>query len=182
MRILPEVDAAASSVDVIHAVPTWYASMQVHERVQLAEAGFGDASACGYSDFSSRSAAFGTYATGAAKAAGRSTQGMSTEGIAIMKATRCKKKKKEEPAPKKKDLSHIKMCAVCQAHGIVKKQYGYRVIDEECEECGGEGVVPVMQMAISAEVSIERLTRRIAECDSLDKLEQLGEQLRALQP
>ena len=38
-------------------------------------------------------------------------------------------------------LSDIVMCQACQALGIVKKHYGYRVIDEECQTCGGEGVL-----------------------------------------
>ena len=71
------------------------------------------------------------------------------------------------------------MCAVCQAHGTVKKQYGYRVIDEQCDECDGEGVVPVKQAPVSNEPDIARLTRLIAECDSLDELEGLEAQLRA---
>ena len=32
-------------------------------------------------------------------------------------------------------LQDIVMCQACQAHGIVKKQYGYRVMDETCEMC-----------------------------------------------
>ena len=38
-------------------------------------------------------------------------------------------------------MADIIMCQACAAQGTVKKQYGYRVIDEQCETCAGEGVV-----------------------------------------
>ena len=38
-------------------------------------------------------------------------------------------------------LSNVKMCVVCQAQGTVKRQYGFRVMDEQCENCNGEGSV-----------------------------------------
>ena len=34
-------------------------------------------------------------------------------------------------------LSNVKMCVMCQAMGTVKRQYGFRVMDEQCEACNG---------------------------------------------
>ena len=30
-------------------------------------------------------------------------------------------------------LNNVKMCMQCQAQGMVKRQYGFRVMDERCE-------------------------------------------------
>ena len=37
-------------------------------------------------------------------------------------------------------LSNVKMCVMCQAMGTVKRQYGFRVMDEQCEACNGARV------------------------------------------
>ena len=57
------------------------------------------------------------------------TQGSSTGGLAALdKETNDR-------------LSEIVMCQNCQAHGTVKVQYGFRVMDQQCSTCGGEGVI-----------------------------------------
>jgi hypothetical protein len=74
------------------------------------------------------------------------------------------------------ELKHpIIMCQQCQAHGIIKKQYGYRVIDEQCDKCGGEGVI-VMKPKLASEELQEKAARveaMIDEAESLEELERL---------
>merc|ERR1711948_129780 len=38
-------------------------------------------------------------------------------------------------------LSKVKICSACNANGTIKRQYGYRVMDEVCEKCDGEGCI-----------------------------------------
>ena len=65
------------------------------------------------------------------------------------------------------------MCQACQAHGIVKKQYGYRVMDEQCEQCGGEGMIIQKPKLASEELQekVARVEALIVEVDSLEDLE-----------
>ena len=81
-------------------------------------------------------------------------------------------------------LDAMKMCATCQAHGIVKVQYGYRVMDQVCETCKGEGVLvngkPIEHAGVDADSDagnrrrrLERLIELIEKCDDLDELQRL---------
>lgn len=73
-------------------------------------------------------------------------------------------------------LSDIVMCQNCQAHGTVKKQYGFRVMDEQCEVCGGEGVIRKgLQKYASAELKakVKQVEALVAACEDLDELERL---------
>lgn len=67
------------------------------------------------------------------------------------------------------------MCQQCQAHGIVKKQYGFRVIDEQCDKCGGEGIIMHRPTPASGELreKIFRVEAMISELDSIEDLERL---------
>jgi len=65
------------------------------------------------------------------------------------------------------------MCQACQAHGIVKKHYGYRVMDEQCETCGGEGMIIQKPKVASEELQekVARVEALIEEADNLEDLE-----------
>ncbi|KAL1524292.1 hypothetical protein AB1Y20_019195 [Prymnesium parvum] len=69
----------------------------------------------------------------------------------------------------------VLMCHACQAHGIVKKQYGYRVMDETCDRCGGEGMIIQKPRPASEELKAKmaRVEALIGEADSLEELERL---------
>lgn len=69
----------------------------------------------------------------------------------------------------------VLMCQACQALGIVKKQYGYRVMDEQCERCGGEGVITQKPKPANEELQekIKRVEALIEASDDLNELEQL---------
>ena len=75
----------------------------------------------------------------------------------------------------------VLMCQQCQAHGVVKKQYGYRVIDEQCDKCGGEGVIVNRPKPASDELrkKISRVEALIEQVDSLEELERLEAALKA---
>ena len=78
-------------------------------------------------------------------------------------------------------LSDIVMCQGCQALGTVKKQYGYRVIDEECNLCDGEGVVRKGQAKYaSAELKqkVRQVEALVASSEDLDELERLESALK----
>jgi hypothetical protein len=73
-------------------------------------------------------------------------------------------------------LNDITMCSQCQAQGVVKKQYGFRVIDEQCESCGGEGIIRRGQSKPASEElreKVKRVEALIAEAEDLDELERL---------
>ena len=73
-------------------------------------------------------------------------------------------------------LNDLVMCSQCQALGIVKRQYGFRVIDEQCEGCDGEGVIRKgLGKLASAELreKVQKVEALIADCEDLDELERL---------
>ena len=73
-------------------------------------------------------------------------------------------------------LSDIVMCQACQALGLFKKHYGYRVIDEECQTCGGEGVLRKGQAKYASDElkqKVKRVEAMVDECDDIDELERL---------
>ena len=58
----------------------------------------------------------------------------------MSKRSEAKAKYGDQPQEAKvSPLNEVIMCMACQAHGTVKRQYGFRVIDEVCEQCDGEG-------------------------------------------
>jgi len=80
-----------------------------------------------------------------------------------------------------KRLNEIIMCQACQAHGVVKRQYEFRVIDETCEVCGGEGVLKKgMSKDASEELKekVKRVEDLVANAADLDELERLEAALR----
>ena len=73
-------------------------------------------------------------------------------------------------------LSDIVMCQGCQALGTVKRQYDYRVIDEECNLCDGEGVLRKGQAKYAtAELKqkVREVEAMVAASEDLDELERL---------
>jgi len=80
-----------------------------------------------------------------------------------------------------KDLPNpVVMCQACQALGTIKKQYGYRVMEEVCERCGGEGMI-IQKPKVASEELLEKVARveaLIGEADSLEELERLEEALK----
>ena len=82
------------------------------------------------------------------------------------------------------ELPSVRICPDCQAHGVRKVQYGYRVMDQVCETCKGEGVLvngkPIEHAGVDADSDpgnrrrrLERLIELIERCDDLDELERL---------
>eukprot|EP00325_Prymnesiales_sp_UTEX-LB-985_P023830 CAMPEP_0174719230 /NCGR_PEP_ID=MMETSP1094-20130205/30862_1 /TAXON_ID=156173 /ORGANISM="Chrysochromulina brevifilum, Strain UTEX LB 985" /LENGTH=194 /DNA_ID=CAMNT_0015919501 /DNA_START=56 /DNA_END=640 /DNA_ORIENTATION=- len=67
------------------------------------------------------------------------------------------------------------ICSTCQAHGTLKKQYGFRVIDEVCSACDGEGCFVKGEKKASFELrdKVAAVERLIAQCEDLDELEKL---------
>lgn len=87
-------------------------------------------------------------------------------------------------APKMKvpELKHpIIMCQACQAHGTIKKQYGFRVLDEQCDTCKGEGIIVQKPKPASEELQekVAAVEAMIGEVDSLEELERLEGALKA---
>jgi len=73
-------------------------------------------------------------------------------------------------------LNEIVMCQACQALGTVKKQYGFRVLDEECGTCGGEGIIRKGQSKLASEELCEKVKRveaLVAAATDLEELERL---------
>jgi len=77
-------------------------------------------------------------------------------------------------------LTELVMCQGCQALGTVKKQYGYRVIDEVCEQCDGEGCFVKGQgkkASRDLKEKVKQVEALVAACEDLDELEKLEEAL-----
>lgn len=72
--------------------------------------------------------------------------------------------------------------------GFVKKQYGFRVLQEQCPDCGGEGLFGAKAPAdeLDAEHArkqrITQLEMAIERADSLAELETLEAELLRLTP
>ena len=77
-------------------------------------------------------------------------------------------------------LADIIMCQGCGAMGTVKKQYGYRVIDEQCETCNGEGVVRkglAKQASEELKEKCRKVEALVEAAEDLETLERLEEAL-----
>ena len=82
-------------------------------------------------------------------------------------------------------ITDIKMCQACQAHGTVKKQYGYRVLEEVCDQCNGEGCfVPGKdkKASLDLKMKVQQVERLVEECEDLDELEKYEDALRKRTP
>jgi len=64
-----------------------------------------------------------------------------------------------------------------QAQGIIKRQYGHRVMDEVCEACNGEGCIVTKPPTL--EQKIASLEALIASAESLEDLERYEAALRS---
>jgi len=84
-----------------------------------------------------------------------------------------------EGMPSEKGMTPVIMCQACQALGPVKKQYGYRVMDEVCEKCNGEGMI-VQKPKLASEELQEKIARVEAMILEADTLEELGRLEKAL--
>eukprot|EP00320_Phaeocystis_rex_P021361 CAMPEP_0119081958 /NCGR_PEP_ID=MMETSP1178-20130426/119102_1 /TAXON_ID=33656 /ORGANISM="unid sp, Strain CCMP2000" /LENGTH=141 /DNA_ID=CAMNT_0007064697 /DNA_START=32 /DNA_END=457 /DNA_ORIENTATION=- len=73
-------------------------------------------------------------------------------------------------------LNSVKMCMQCQAQGIVKRQYGHRVMDEVCGACDGEGCI-VTRPPSTAE-KIARVEALVAGATNLECLQRYEDALR----
>jgi len=67
------------------------------------------------------------------------------------------------------------ICSSCQAAGTLKKQYGYRVIDEVCADCDGDGCYVKGEKRAGMELreKVAQVERLVAACEDLDELEAL---------
>ena len=73
-------------------------------------------------------------------------------------------------------LADIIMCQACGAMGTVKKQYGFRVMDEQCEKCNGEGVIKKGLAKTASQAlkdKVRKVEEMIATADDLVELERL---------
>ena len=69
-------------------------------------------------------------------------------------------------------LSNVKMCMMCQAQGTVKRQYGFRVMDEQCENCNGEGCIITRPPSTADKIAkVEALIASATDLDSLQRYE-----------
>jgi hypothetical protein len=69
-------------------------------------------------------------------------------------------------------LSNVKMCVVCQAQGTVKRQYGFRVMDEQCENCNGEGCIITRPPSTADKIAkVEALIASATDLESLQRYE-----------
>lgn len=90
--------------------------------------------------------------------------------------------------PAEDKLSKIRICQRCQAMGYVKREYNYRVMQEQCPDCGGEGLLGTKQP--SQEVTDDAARRRritaleaaIATAESVEELDELEAELKTLEP
>jgi len=83
------------------------------------------------------------------------------------------------------NMTQVIMCQACQAHGTVKRQYGYRVLDEVCENCNGEGCFVQGQgkkASLELKESVKKVEELIANCEDLEELEKLEEALKQRTP
>lgn len=82
-------------------------------------------------------------------------------------------------------LADVKICAACQAQGIIKVQYGYRVMDQVCEQCDGEGCIHPKQKKrdevrkMTTAEKVERVQKLIQDADSLADLDRYEAALRS---
>jgi hypothetical protein len=85
-------------------------------------------------------------------------------------------------------ISQIRICQACNAMGYVTKTYGFRVLQEGCTACGGEGLIGTKQPSADStsehmlKQRITQLEAAIAAADSLEELETLESELRTLRP
>ena len=94
-----------------------------------------------------------------------------------------------KPAARAPDaISQIRICQTCNALGYVTKSYHFRVLQEGCTTCGGEGLIGTKKP--SADLTSEHMLKQritqleaaIAAAESLEELEALESELRSLRP
>ena len=67
-------------------------------------------------------------------------------------------------------MVHQKMCIMCQAQGTVKRQYGFRVMDEQCENCNGEGCIITRPPSTADKIAkVEALIANATDLESLQR-------------
>lgn len=85
-------------------------------------------------------------------------------------------------------ISQIRICQTCNAMGYVTKSYGFRVLQEGCTTCGGEGLIGTKKPSADStsehmlKQRITQLEAAITAADSLEELETLEAELRTLRP
>mmetsp|Transcript_13015 Transcript_13015/g.33919 ORF Transcript_13015/g.33919 Transcript_13015/m.33919 type:complete len:128 (+) Transcript_13015:118-501(+) len=86
------------------------------------------------------------------------------------------------------ELSKIRICQRCQATGYVQREYNYRVLQEQCPDCGGEGLLGTNQPSdeITRDAArrqrITQLEAAIASADTIEELDKLETELKSLDP
>ena len=79
-------------------------------------------------------------------------------------------------------LDSVKICPTCQAQGLIKQQYGYRVMDLVCPTCDGEGCIVSGRQKRAAATERQRLEAAINSCTDLDVLDKLEAAMRSNDP
>ena len=69
-------------------------------------------------------------------------------------------------------LASVKICVQCQAQGIIKRQYGHRVMDEVCAACDGEGCITTKPLTTAEKIAkVEALIANAQDLESLQRYE-----------
>ena len=81
------------------------------------------------------------------------------------------------------ELPSVRICPDCQAHGVRKVQYGYRVMDEVCDRCEGDGYLkppkPEAEDEDADAAKVAQIEALIADASSLDELDRLEAALKS---
>lgn len=81
------------------------------------------------------------------------------------------------------ELPSVRICPDCQAHGVRKVQYGYRVMDEVCDRCEGDGYLkppkPEADDDDDDAAKVAQIEDLIANASSLDELDRLEAALKS---
>jgi hypothetical protein len=92
------------------------------------------------------------------------------------------------PGKVSEGLNRVKVCPGCHAQGTVKIQSGFRVMDQVCEMCGGEGclvdgkrtVDPVEKAKREEDAKLARVVSMLAEIEDVSVLDAVEAKLRAM--
>lgn len=85
-------------------------------------------------------------------------------------------------------LDRVKVCPGCHAQGTIKTQSGFRVMDQVCEMCGGEGCLvdgkkpmdPVEKARKKEDEKLARVVSLLAEIEDVEVLDAVEAKLRAM--
>ena len=74
-------------------------------------------------------------------------------------------------------LTNVKICQACQALGTIKRVYEFRVMEEVCEACNGEGCI--INKPLTTVEKIAKVEALIASATDLESLQRYEDALRS---